>query len=63
MKNVSDEILCLPNNIEAIAEVTVRILNDKRFTNKIVRSIRKYALDTSWEEIAKKHLTLYQRFL
>ncbi|MBW2105008.1 MAG: glycosyltransferase [Deltaproteobacteria bacterium] len=63
MKNVSDEILCLPNNIEAIAEITVRILNDKKFTNAIVRSIRKYAIDTSWEEIAKKHLILYQRFL
>jgi len=63
MENVSDEILCLPNNVEGIARLIVRILKDERFTNQIVKSIRKYALDTSWREIAKRHLTLYQRFL
>ena len=63
MENVSDEILCLPNNIEEIARIIVRIFKDERFTNQIVKSIREYALDTSWKEIAKRHLTLYKRFL
>jgi len=63
MENVSDEILCLPNNIEGIAMIIVRIFKDERFTNQIVKSIREYALDTSWKEIAKRHLTLYKRFL
>ena len=63
MENVSDEILCLPNNIEGIARIIVRIFKDERFTNQIVRSIREYALDTSWKEIAKRHLALYKRFL
>ena len=63
MKNVSDEILCLPNNIEGIAKIIVRILKDKEFTNQIVKSIKEYATETSWKEIAKKHLTVYQRFL
>lgn len=63
MENVSDEILCLPNNIQGIAKTIVRIFKDERFTNQIAKSIRQYALDTSWREIAKKHLTIYQRFL
>jgi len=63
MENVSDEILCLPNSIEVIAKTIVRIFKDERFTNQIAKSIRQYALDTSWREIAKKHLTIYQRFL
>jgi len=63
MENVSDEILCLPDNIEGLAMIIVRIFKDERFTSQIVKSIKEYALDTSWKEIAKRHLALYKRFL
>jgi len=63
MRHVSDEILHLPNNIQGIAKTIVRIFKDERFANQIAKSIRQYALGTSWKETAKKHLTLYKRFL
>ena len=62
MGNISDEILCLPHDIDMIANIIIRFLKDEIFRDQIIESVKRYGQATSWKEIAKKHLRLYQKF-
>ena len=44
-------------------DIILRLLTDKKFKDNVAEKIKKYAKETSWENIAKKHLKIYREAL
>jgi glycosyltransferase involved in cell wall biosynthesis len=57
---ISDELLVLPHNSSGIAELVIRLFEEKGFLEYIKRRTDAFAKKTSWEEVASAHLKLYQ---
>lgn len=62
-KEISDELLVIPNDTEDLARVMIRILTDPQFTDFITNRVRAYAARTSWEKIGRRHLELYRSIM
>ena len=52
-----------PNDREAWIETTVRLLRDEEWARQMKEKIRRFAEQTSWENVGKLHLDLYQRLI
>jgi len=63
LKNISDELLVLPYNSEAIAKLALRIFGDPDFRDYIIMRTEAYRRRTSWENVARMHLKLYGKLL
>ena len=59
LRHISDELLVLPYNSEAIAKLALRIFKEPNFRNYIIKRTEAYRKFTSWENTARKHLELY----
>jgi len=60
LKNVSDELLVLPYNSSGIAQIALRLFQDHEFNTYILQRIEAYRNSTSWQQVAKTHLAIYQ---
>jgi glycosyltransferase involved in cell wall biosynthesis len=56
---VCDELLVLPYNSSAIAEVTLRLFKDAEFERHVMEGIEAYGRRTSWLSTAARHLEVY----
>ena len=63
LKNISDELLILPNNPTLITNLVLRLFEDDNFLNYIIRRTDIYRRKTVWEKIAKQHLNLYHTLI
>ncbi len=61
VKYITDELLVINQDREGLARIIIRILNDEKFKEYVVERVSQYALQTSWENIAQRHLGLYKR--
>ena len=59
VKNISDELLILPDNVSGIAKTGIRILKDKEFERYVLDRTDSYRNATSWPVTVHKHLKLY----
>ncbi len=59
LKNVCDELLALPDNAAVIARILIRLFQDPRFEQYVIRRADQYRQITSWPEVANKHLHVY----
>jgi len=60
LSEISDELLVLPNNTAGMAKTVLRLIEDPIFRNYIIARIEQFRYMTSWEEVAKIHLSLYK---
>ncbi len=63
LSNICDELLILPFNSSGLAQVILRLFEDREFREYVVKRTLDYRRKTSWEETAKRHLSLYRRVL
>ena len=63
LKSISDELLVLPYNVDAIANLILRIFTEPEFNQFLFKRTMEYREITSWKNIAKKHLELYKKLL
>jgi glycosyltransferase involved in cell wall biosynthesis len=61
LKNISDELLVLPNDSSGIAGTAIRLFEDKDFRQYIIDRTGDYRELTSWETVARQHIELYSR--
>jgi len=59
LKNICDELLVLPYNSDGIAKICLRLFDDERFKNYVLKKTDEYRRKTSWEAVAKRHIELY----
>jgi glycosyltransferase involved in cell wall biosynthesis len=59
VKNISDELLVLPDNTSGIAKTAIRLFTDKEFEQYILERTEQYRRATSWPMTVRKHLRLY----
>jgi glycosyltransferase involved in cell wall biosynthesis len=57
---VCDELLVLPHNSSAVAEVALRLFRDTEFREYVMERVDAYRRQTSWVATAAKHLELYK---
>ncbi len=63
LRNVCDELLVLPFNFQGIAKIALRIFDDSKFRRYIHERTDKIRKETSWSEVARKHLEIYRKLL
>ena len=59
VKNISDELLILPDNISGIAQTVIRLFTEKEFEQYVLERTDQYRIATSWPVTVRKHLRLY----
>ena len=59
-KEISNEIIFDFNDSSGLAKILVRLMVDNNFRDSIIKSVRSYALKTSWDVIARVHTQLYK---
>ncbi|MGB7002436.1 MAG: glycosyltransferase family 4 protein [Halobacteriota archaeon] len=59
VKNISDELLVLPDNTTGIAKTAIRLFTDKEFEQYVLERTEQYRRATSWPVTVRKHLRLY----
>lgn len=59
LKNISDELLILPNNPTLITNLVLRLFEDDNFLNYIIKRTDIYRKKTDWDKIATQHVNLY----
>ena len=59
--NIDRALTAEPNDRKAWIETTVRLLRDEEWARQMKQKIRHFAEETSWENVGKLHLDLYQR--
>jgi len=59
VKNISDELLVLPDNTTGIAKTAIRLFTDTVFEQYILDRTEQYRRATSWPMTVRKHLRLY----
>ena len=59
-QNISEELTFEPKNPSDLARILVKVLKDENFRKAAVEKVKNYALETSWDEVAKKHLQIYR---
>jgi alpha-maltose-1-phosphate synthase len=53
-------LLVPPKDPQALADATIRLLQDTRLREQMVAGVKKKADELSWGNIAKKHMAVYQ---
>ncbi len=59
LKEVCDELLILPYNVDGLAKLILRLIEDSGFRNFVFEKTDEFRRRTSWEEVAREHLKLY----
>jgi len=59
-KEISNEIIFDFNDSSKLAKILVRLMVDNNFRDSIIKSVRSYALKTSWDGVARVHAQLYK---
>jgi len=59
-REISNELVFDPNDSSSLAKILIKLLVDNDFREIIVGNIKRYALATSWDLIAKTHIQLYK---
>jgi glycosyltransferase involved in cell wall biosynthesis len=59
--NIDRALTAAPNDREAWIETTVRLLRDEEWARQMKEKIRRFAEQTSWDNVGKMHVDLYQR--
>ena len=63
LSEFKDGVHCLKTTNTDIAENIFKLYKDKEFSNKIVQGAKKYSQETSYENIAQKHLDVYEQVI
>jgi len=58
-REISSEMAFDPNRPPELANILVRLLIDSEFRESMTTRVKSYALNTSWDVIARAHLQLY----
>jgi glycosyltransferase involved in cell wall biosynthesis len=61
--NIDRALTAEPHDREAWIATTVRLLRDEEWARQMKQKIRCFAEQTSWENVGKLHLDLYQRLI
>jgi glycosyltransferase involved in cell wall biosynthesis len=61
--NIDRALTAEPNDREAWIETTVRLLRDEEWARQMKAKIRRFAEQTSWENVGKMHGDLCQRLI
>jgi glycosyltransferase involved in cell wall biosynthesis len=61
--NIDRGLTAEPNDREAWIETTVRLLRDDEWARQMKEKIRRFAGQTSWENVGKMHGDLYQKLV
>jgi glycosyltransferase involved in cell wall biosynthesis len=61
--NIDRGLTANPNDRQAWIETTVRLLRDEEWARQMKERIRRFAEQTSWENVGKIHVDLYQRLM
>jgi glycosyltransferase involved in cell wall biosynthesis len=61
--NIDRALTAEPHDREAWIATTVRLLRDEEWARQMKQKIRRFAEQTSWENVGKLHLDLYQRLI
>ena len=59
-REISNKLVFDPNDSSSLAKILIKLLVDNDFREIIVGNIKRYALATSWDLIAKTHIQLYK---
>ncbi len=59
-REISKELVFNPNDSSNLAKILVKLLVDNNFREMIIDNVKRYALATSWDLIAKAHIRLYK---
>jgi glycosyltransferase involved in cell wall biosynthesis len=59
--NIDRALTAEPNDRKAWIQTTVRLLRDEEWARQMKQKIRDFAEQTSWENVGKLHVDLYQR--
>jgi glycosyltransferase involved in cell wall biosynthesis len=59
--NIDRALTAAPNDREAWIKTTVRLLRDEEWARQMKEKIRRFAEQTSWDNVGKMHVDLYQR--
>jgi glycosyltransferase involved in cell wall biosynthesis len=63
VKNEREGLVVPPRNPEMLANAIIRILEDEEMRKKMSRNALKIAEELSWDNIARKHIQLYEGLL
>ena len=63
LSEFKDGVHCLKTTNTDIAENIFKLYKDKEFSNKIIQGAKKYSQETSYENIAQKHLDVYEQVI
>ena len=63
LSEICDDLLVLPNNKHGLKRAIIRVLTDDEFRNFAISRIEQYAQRTSWENIAREHMRVYESLL
>ena len=59
-REISKELVFNPNDSSNLAKILIKLLVDNNFREMIIDNVKRYALATSWDLIAKAHIRLYK---
>lgn len=59
-REISQELVFNPNDSSSLAKILITLLVDNNFREIIIGNVKRYALATSWDLIAKAHIRLYK---
>ncbi|PIU66554.1 MAG: hypothetical protein COS84_05610 [Armatimonadetes bacterium CG07_land_8_20_14_0_80_40_9] len=60
LAEVSEDLIVLPHNSQAIASRIIRLFQDEEFHQSIMEKVEEFRQRTSWQEVAREHLSLYR---
>lgn len=63
LEHLCDEILVVPTEPRSLAKAAARLLTDARLYAWVRRRVRAYARLTSWTNVARRHLELYEQLV
>jgi hypothetical protein len=61
--NIDRALTAEPHDRKAWIATTVRLLRDEEWARQMKQKIRRFAEQTSWENVGKLHVDLYQRLI
>ena len=61
-REISQELVFNPNDSSSLAKILITLLVDNNFREIIIGNVKRYALATSWDLIAKAHIRFYWKF-
>lgn len=59
-KEISKRLVFNPNDSSKLAKILVRLIVDNNFRESIIKRVKSYALNTSWDIVATTHMQVYE---